>query len=228
MRMRKCKRLFAAMLTAAVCAGVLGGCSMPEPSRFDMTDDTAKPIESDLDITGTWVVPSQDTSLTFNADGTYTTSDDEKGTYTFMSGNENFAIADLFDEVHYISLTGEDGKILFSGAVLGDVISGYNEAKNVDRYFVRQGRDPVTEEQLIGDWNDVNSEKYTLNLKKDGVAETADGEGTYTIQENEEHGTEITVNVNDIEDTYAVIRYEKYLFMYRIGGYVMYQMQPTE
>ena len=72
MRMRKCKRLFAAVLTAAVCGGVLGGCSMPEPSRFDMTDDTAKPIESDLDITGTWVVPSQDTSLTFNADGTYT------------------------------------------------------------------------------------------------------------------------------------------------------------
>ena len=215
------------MLTAAVCVGVLGGCSMPEPSRFVMTDESAKQVESDLDITGTWAVPGKDSSITFHEDGSYTTSDDEQGTYAFMSGNENFAIADLFEEVNYISLSKEDGTVYFSGAVLGDVISGYNEDKNVARYFVREGRDEVTEDQFLGAWKDVNSSKYTLELKEGGVAVTADGEGTYTVQQNEEHGTEITVKVNDVEDTYAIICYEKYLFLYRIGGYVMSQMEPA-
>lgn len=226
--MRLMMRRIAAILSAALCTVLLSGCEMPEPSRFVMTDDAAQPIESDTDLTGTWIIPGMESVIEFHADGTYTCEEEKStGTWTFMSGNENFAIADLFETVEYISLTDESGETFFSGAVLGDVISGYNEMKNVQRYFVRQNREPVPMEELVGNWDDMNSKKYMLELKADGSAATLEDEGSFTVYENDDYGTSIQTVIKDVETEYAVIRYEKYLFMYRIGGYVMYQMEPV-
>ena len=215
-------------LTAVLLTiGLLSGCTMPDPTNKTSIDEEATAIQSDIDLSGDWVVPSQDISISFGEDSTYETNNDRSGTYTFMDQNQNFAIADLFEHVDIFSCTDDKGKIYLDGALLDDLIIGFNEEEAVERYYVRKGRDSVDQREIIGAWSDINSDKYDITFNKDGTVTSAGGDGTYEMTEDPDCGTCVDVTIDDVTNTYAVVRYEKYLFLYKFGGYVMYQMAPA-
>ncbi|MDO4616910.1 MAG: hypothetical protein Q4B03_05580 [Lachnospiraceae bacterium] len=221
-------RICAAISIGFVSAALLTGCGSEDTG---MVDADAVAVESDADIIGSWVAPGRDFSITFSEDGTF--AEKEKlstveGTWQFMSQNMSFAIADQFDEVHYISCVDEDEDAVFTGAVLGDLISGYNETQKMERFYVRQGREAVPQEELVGSWEDANSNSYYAILNEDGTLKTTDWEGTWEILENEEYGTEVIFHFEDYDEEYAAIRYEKFLFLYRDGTSNVYQLQPME
>lgn len=221
------KRKFIGLTAVLLTAGLLSGCTMPDPTNKTSVDAEATAIQSDIDLSGDWVVPSQDISISFAEDGTYQTGNDRSGTYTFMDQNQNFAIADLFEHVDIFSCSNDKGEIYLDGALLGDLIIGFNEEEAVERYYVRQGRDSVDQSEIIGAWSDINSGKYDITFGKNGTVTSAGGDGTYEMTEDPDCGTCVNVTIDDVTHTYAVVRYEKYLFLYKFGGYVMYQMEPA-
>lgn len=215
-------------LTAVLLAiGLLSGCTMPDPTNKTSVDTEATAIQSDIVLSGDWVVPSQDISISFTEDGTYQTGNDRSGTYTFMDQNQNFAIADLFEHVDIFSCSNDKGDIYLDGALLDDLIIGFNEEEAVERYYVRKGRDSVDRSEIIGAWSDINSSKYDITFNEDGKVTSAGGDGTFEMTEDPDCGTCVDVTIDDVTHTYAVVRYEKYLFLYKFGGYVMYQMEPA-
>ncbi len=223
------KRKQITALTAAVLAGaVLTGCTSNTAS---MVDDDAEAVESSTDISGNWVAPGRSFSIEFYEDGTVTEVEklsETDGTYTFMSQNIAFTIADQFEEVEYISCADDDGDVFYTGAVLGDLISGYNETQQMERFYVKQDREDVPEGEIIGAWQDVNSTEYYAVIYEDGTLKTTDWEGTWEIGTSEEYGTSLTFHFEDYDEEYAVIRYEKYLFLYRDGTSNVYQLEPME
>ena len=215
-------------LTAVLLTiGLLSGCTMPDPTNKTSVDTEATAIQSDIVLSGDWVVPSQDISISFTEDGTYQTGNDRSGTYTFMDQNQNFAIADLFEHVDIFSCSNDKGDIYLDGALLDDLIIGFNEEEAVERYYVRKGRDSVDRSEIIGAWSDINSSKYDITFNEDGTVTSAGGDGTFEMTEDPDCGTCVDVTIDDVTHTYAVVRYEKYLFLYKFGGYVMYQMEPA-
>ncbi len=225
----KRKRCILTAASAALLSSViLTGCTAKTTT---VVDSEAAVVESSTDLTGTWVVPGKSYTLSFQADGTASESEKNSsntGTYQFMSQNASFTIADRFEKVEYISCLDEDGKVFFSGAVLGDIISGYNEETELERYFVRQDRETVTAEEIIGAWEDVNGNKYYAVMNEDGTLKTTDWEGTYEIVETEDYGTSLIFHFEDYDETYAVIPYENYLFLYRESTNNLYQLKPQE
>ncbi len=222
------KRVLTAACAALLAAAMLTGCTT---STASVVDSDAAVVESDTDLTGTWVVPGKSYTLIFNEDGSVSESEKNSsntGTYAFMSQNASFTIADLFENVEFISCTNEKGTVFFSGAVLGDLISGYNDETEAERYFVRQDREAVSADEIIGAWEDANGDDYYAIMNEDGTLETTDWEGTYEITENEDYGTSLIFHFEDYDETYAVIRYEKYLFLYRESTNNIYQLQPQE
>lgn len=223
--MKKISILTAFAITVTVC---LTGCG---PKDKGMADPEAVIIESQADITGTWVSPGRDFQMEFHEDGTFTDKEklsETEGTYQFMSQNAAFVIGDQFDEVHYISCQDEKGKAFYTGAVLGDLISGYNEVQRRERYYVKQDRAEVPAEELYGHWDDVNGKTYYVEFREDGLLKTTDWEGSYELAQNEEYGTTVTFHFEKYDEEYAVIRYEKYLFLYREGTSGVYQLVQTE
>ncbi|MCQ2510171.1 MAG: hypothetical protein MJ116_06870 [Lachnospiraceae bacterium] len=219
--MKKLSIIAAFAIAVTIC---LTGCG---PKDKGMVDPEAEIIENPTDISGTWVSPGRDFEMEFNSDGTFT--DKEKlskteGTYQFMSQNAAFVIGDQFDEVHYISCQDEKGKAFYSGAVLGDLISGYNEVQRREWYYVKKGRAEVPGEELLGHWKDCNGKTYYVEFGDDGSLKTTDWDGTYEITQDEEVGTTAVFHFSKYDEEYAVVRYEKYLFLYRIGTSGVYQL----
>ncbi len=214
------------LLSAGVLAGMLlSGCG----NTATMVDDAAEAVESDTDIAGTWITPGRDFSIVFEEDGSCTEIEklsSTSGTWQFMSQNTAFTSADQFEKVEYISCVDEDGDALYTGAVLGDLISGYNETQQMERFYIRQDRDEVPVEDLIGSWEDVNGNTYYAILNEDGTLTTTDWEGTWEAGTSEEYGTSLIFHFEDYDEEYAVVRYEKYMFLYRDGTSNVYQLQP--
>ena len=190
----------------SIPAFLLSGCKTL--SKESMKDENAVTIEADTDITGTWCMPEQESTITFNEDLTFTTNDEKTyGNYSFMSQNVSFTIADLFDEIHYISCTDSKDDPFYAGAILGDLLSGYNEKASKERYYIREDRDPVALEDVLGKWQDINSNDYRIWLMEDGTVKTTDWTGTYTLTENETYGTTLTCSYDNYEENFALIRY---------------------
>lgn len=207
----------------------LSGCG-PQKNK-GMVDEEAEIVDFDPAIVGTWVSPGRDFTMAFQEDGTFTDYEklsETKGTCDFTSKNAAFVIGDLFDQVEYISCKDEKEKAFYTGALLGDLISGYNEVQKRERYYVRKDRPEVTKDMLIGGWQDVNSKDYYAVFSEDGTLKTTDWVGTYELGQNEEYGTTVIFHFEKYDEEYAVIRYEKYLFLYRIGTSAIYQLEPKE
>ncbi|MDO4490306.1 MAG: hypothetical protein Q4B85_04505 [Lachnospiraceae bacterium] len=221
------KRIVLICTAAVLAAGLFTGCGKKDTS---MTDYDAVAIESDLDISGNWVAPGREFSIEFDGEGSFTEKEKlskTQGTYQFMDKNASFVIGDRFEEIHYISCVDEKEKAFFTGAVLGDLISGYNETQRLERYYVKQGREEVPAEELLGCWQDVNGKKdaYYCDLREDGTLKTTDWEGTYEITTSEEYGTTLVFHFENYDEEYAAVRYEKYLFLYRVGTSNVFQME---
>lgn len=211
---------------AAFVAVLLTGCGS---SDTGMTDTEAVAIESAEDISGNWVAPGRDFSISFEEDESFTEKEKlttTEGSYQFMSQNTSFTLGELFEEVEYITCVTEKEKAFFTGAVLGDLISGYNETQKMERYYVRQDRKEVAEEEILGYWEDANGDTYYCELQADGSLKTTDWEGSFEMGNSDEYGTTVTFHFKDYDEEYAVIRYEKYLFLYRVGTSNVYMLQP--
>lgn len=220
------KRIIACSL-AVLAAVLMTGCG----KDTGMVDAEAVAVESDLDLSGRWICPGRDFSMVFGEDGTVTEKEKlstTEGTYQFMSQNAAFTIGSRFEHVEYISCTDDKDKVFYTGAVLGDLISGYNEVQKMERYYLREDRAEIPAEDIIGSWEDVNSSTYYAILNEDGSLKTTDWEGTYEIENKEEYGTTLTFHFEDYDEEYAVVPYEKYLFLYRTGTSNVYQLQPRE
>ncbi len=221
------KKLLCLLAVAVLASGAMSGCGRNKDTG--MVDSEAVAVESTIDITGTWVTPGRDFTMEFNEDGTFVDSKKlatTEGTYQFMSQNAAFTIGDQFEEVHYISCVDEDGEAVYTGAVLGDLISGYNEDQKMERYYVRQMRDSVSLEDIVGSWEDANGDEYYAIIGEDGSLQTTDWVGTYEIGDDVDYGTTVTFHFEDYDEKYAVIRYEDFLFLYRDGTSNVYQLKP--
>lgn len=225
----KKKTLISAAVVCLMAGFLLTGCG-PDKNK-GMTDPEAEVIEFNPAIAGTWVSPGRDFSMEFREDGTFTDYEklsETEGTCEFMSQNKAFVIADQFDQVDFISCKDEKDKPFYTGALLGDLLSGYNEVQNRERYYIRKGREEVTQDMLIGDWQDVNSKDYHAAFAEDGTLVTTDWKGTYELSQNEEYGTTVTFHFEKYDEEYAVVKYEKFLFLYRVGTSAIYQLHLKE
>lgn len=229
MQFMKKKKILGVLLSICLCSGLLSGCNIANPLGTTMVDEEADTVESQTDMTGSWTVPGKDLTITFKEDGSFESSDGIKGSYSFQSSNSNFSLADYFENVEYLScISDEDQSTYMTGAVLGDCISGFLEEDGVERYFVRTDREEVTADEIAGSWDDVYGDDYSVTFNEDGTLKEGKNEGSYTLEQNEDYGTTVTIKTDKTDSTYAIIPYEKYLFMYRVGSYAMYQLQPSE
>lgn len=232
--MKKIKKLLLCAALTAVSVGMLSGCTI---SKEVMDDDNATVLSEDevkVSVIGEWDVPGKDRVLEFKDDGTYVDnfSSRRAGTYAYMSQNDSFTIGDLFAQVEYIMCTDDNGDNVLNGALLGDVISSYSQLDRKELYYFRIGRDEVAQEDILGSWRCIDKTAYQLTLNEDGTAKVSDDSAVYTMTQDNTYGTGISLTVThdgDEETTeYAVYPYEKYLFIYEIGSYNMYQLEPWD
>ncbi|MDO4286748.1 MAG: hypothetical protein Q4C40_03400 [Eubacteriales bacterium] len=221
------RRLLSLGLAAVVLTGLLTGCGSTRKIVASETYEVDK--NPAVTVEGDWIVPGKDRELTFQADGTYTStiSSSMNGKYVYYKDIEGFALADAFDQLTYVVLSDSDGKEQIFSAVLGDVMVGYH---NQDQcYYFRKDREIVPETDFLGSWIDASGGKYTMTLQADGTGKLgeADDLRDCTYRYSEDTGY-LTITDEDTEQEYAVGMYEGYLFLMTVGNYYsMYLYQPA-
>ena len=122
------KKILSLALTAVMAVGLLSGCTRGgDTSTAAETYDVLE--NPSITVDGTWSAPEADRSVTFNADGTYTSTIATKfstnslsGKYVYYSQNDSFKLADTFKNEEYVVLSNEKGKETLFGTVLGDCV----------------------------------------------------------------------------------------------------------
>lgn len=202
------KRIVSVLAVCAMAMGMLCGCMSvaPEPEKPES-------ITPDTPVTGTWVSPAG-SPLDFNEDGTYVdhTKNNRTGTFAYVAENADFSLAQLFDNVEYVTCTADNGDEAITAAVLQDVMIAYSAKDHAELYYVRDGRDAVDAESIQGEWIDVYDKDSTMSFSADGKLHAFDETSDYTIEQGD-CGTCVTVKSGDSETTYAIASYEDYLFM---------------
>ena len=202
------KRILSVLAVCAVAMGMLCGCMSvaPEP-------EAPESVTPDTPVTGTWTSPAGST-LDFNEDGSYVdhTKSNRTGTFAYVAENSDFSLAQLFDKVEYVICTADNGDEAITAAVMQDVIIAYSAKDHEELYFLRDGRDAVDAEAILGEWIDVYDAESTMNFSADGKLNAFDETSDYTVEQGD-YGTCITVRNAESETSYAIASYEDYLFM---------------
>ena len=109
------KKILSLALAAVMAVGLLSGCTSrgQAPTAAETYDVLKNPS---VTVDGTWTAPDTDRSITFNADGTYTSTigtklstDSLSGKYVYYSQNDSFKLADDFKNEEYVVLSNEKG-----------------------------------------------------------------------------------------------------------------------
>ena len=221
------KRLLSFGLAAVMLVGLLTGCGS---TKKIVASETYEVLEHpSMQVDGTWIVPDSDRELSFQADGTYTStiSDSMNGNYVYYKDIEGFALADQFDTVEYVVLSNQSGEEKLFGAVLGDLIVGYYEHDQC--YYFRADREMVAADKLTGDWADALGDSYALTLRTDGTGTAGDAdEPEDCIYSYDEQTGYLDITQGDSTKQYAVAMYEGYLFLMPVGNYYnMYMYKPV-
>lgn len=214
-------------LIGVILTGLLTGCGSTKKIVASETYEV-EPNPS-MTVDGTWIVPGKDREITFNPDGTYTStiSDTMNGSYAYYKDIEGFDLADAFKELEYIVLSDSDGKEQIFSAVLGDILVGYWNQDSC--YYFRKDRQIVPQNEFMGSWVDAFGGKYTIELQNDGTGKIGDKDDmeSCTFQYDDNTGY-LTITQDGKDKQYAVGMYEGYLFLMQVGNYyIMYMFQPS-
>lgn len=221
------KQWLSLALVAVALTGLLTGCGSTK--KIVASETYEEETNPSMTVDGTWIVPGKDREITFNADGTYTStiSDTMNGSYTYYKNIEGFDLADSFQELEYIVLSDSDGKEQIFSAILGDILVGYWNQDSC--YYFRKDRKMVPEKEFMGSWVDTFGGKYTIELHDDGTGKIGDKDDmeSCTFQYDDQTGY-LTITQDDKDKQYAVGMYEGYLFLMQVGNYyTMYMFQPS-
>ncbi len=226
------KKILSLALVAVMSVGLLSGCgsSKEAPTAAETYDVLENPA---ITVDGKWSAPDTDRSVTFNADGTYTSTiatkfstDSLSGNYVYYSQNDSFKLADAFKNEEYVVLSNEKGKETLFGTVLGDVMVCFYDQNQC--YFFRDKRTTaVSLSDFTGNWKDVTGGTYELKLKDDGTCVMGEDDkmDTYTYTYDESN-YRLTVNNGNSDQVYTVGMFEGYLFLMLNGNnYTMYMYE---
>ncbi len=226
------KKILSLALTAVMSVGLLSGCgSSKEASTAAETYDVLE--NPTITVDGTWSAPDTDRSVTFNADGTYTSTvptkfstDSLSGKYVYYSQNDSFKLADAFENEEYVVLSNEKGKETLFGTVLGDVMVCFYDQNQC--YFFRDKRtSAISLSDFMGSWKDATGGTYQLQLKEDGTCTMGEDDemtkGTYTYDEKTYC---LTINNGSNDQKYTLGMFEGHLFLMLNGNnYTMYMYE---
>lgn len=221
------KRFLSLGLAAIMLVSLLTGCGS---TKKVVASETYEVLENpSIHVDGKWVVPGTDREVSFQTDGTYTStiSNSMNGEYVYYTSIEGFKLADQFKNIEYVVLSDENSEEKLFSAVLGDIMIGYYEHNQC--YYFREDREIVPLEQFLGSWTDALGGKYTMTLNADGtgtVGETDDlKDCTYTYDEQTGY---LDIMQDDTVKQYAIGSYEGYLFAMPVGNYYnMYLFQAA-
>ena len=205
------KKILSLVTACVLSLGLLCACGAAA-----QPEQTAKTVTPDVPVTGTWTIPGG-SSVEYRADGTYTdfSKKNRTGTYTFLDEMKGFRLAKLFDQLEYVVCTSDKGKKAATGAVLQDLMIVYSELDNKELYYVRGGRTAVDSADLIGTWIDVYDNESKMEFTADGKLNAFEKTSAYTLGEEKDCGSSITVTDGDNQAVYAVLTYGDYLFLVR-------------
>ncbi len=226
------KKILSLALAAVMSVGLLSGCGSSKEATtaaetYDVLENPA------ITVDGKWSAPDTDRSVTFNADGTYTSTiatkfstDSLSGKYVYYSQNDSFKLADAFKNEEYVVLSNEKGKETLFGTVLGDVMVCFYDQSQC--YFFRDKRTTtVSLSDFTGNWKDVTGGTYELKLKDDGTCVMGEDDkiDTYTYTYDESNYC-LTINNGNSDQVYTVGMFECYLFLMLNGNnYTMYMYE---
>lgn len=226
------KKILSLALTAVMAVGLLSGCTRGgDTSTAAETYDVLE--NPSITVDGTWSAPEADRSVTFNADGTYTSTIATKfstnslsGKYVYYSQNDSFKLADTFKNEEYVVLSNEKGKETLFGTVLGDVMVCFYDQSQC--YFFRDKRTtPIALFDFTGNWKDATGGTYELKLKDDGTCKMGEDDQmdscTYTYDEKTYC---LTIDNGNSKQVYTVGMFEGHLFLMLNGNnYTMYMYE---
>lgn len=226
------KKILSLALAAVMAVGLLSGCTSrgQAPTAAETYDVLKNPS---VTVDGTWTAPDTDRSITFNADGTYTSTigtklstDSLSGKYVYYSQNDSFKLADDFKNEEYVVLSNEKGTETLFGTVLGDVMVCFYEQNQC--YFFRDKRtSAIALSDFTGKWKDATGGTYELKINDDGTCTMGEDDKmencTYTYDEKTYC---LTINNGSSDKKYTVGMFEGYLFLMLNGNnYTMYMYE---
>lgn len=222
------KRFVSLGLAVVLLLSLLTGCGS---TKKIVASETYEVLENpSVSVEGKWIVPGTDREISFQSDGTYTStiSDSMNGKYAYYKSIEGFDLADEFENIEYVVLSNDKDEEKLYIAVLGDVMIGYYEHNQC--YFFREEREVVPQEQILGSWNDALGGEYTMTLNEDGTGAVGDADDLEdcTYSYDAQHGY-LDIVQDDTTKQYAVGLYEGYLFAMPVGSYYnMYLFQSGQ
>lgn len=226
------KKILSLALAAVMAVGLLSGCTRrgQAPTAAETYDVLENPA---VTVDGKWSAPDTDRSITFNADGTYTSTVATKfsteglnGKYVYYSQNDSFKLADKFKNEEYVVLSNEKGTETLFGTVLGDVLVCFYDQNQC--YFLRDKRTTALSlSDFTGKWKDATGGTYELKLNDDGTCTMGEDDKmencTYTYDEKTYC---LTINNGNSDKKYTVGMFEGYLFLMLNGNnYTMYMYE---
>ena len=226
------KKILSLALAAVMAVGLLSGCTRrgQAPTAAETYDVLKNPA---VTVDGKWSAPDTDRSITFNADGTYTSTVATKfsteglsGKYVYYSQNDSFKLADKFKNEEYVVLSNEKGTETLFGTVLGDVLVCFYDQNQC--YFLRDKRTTALSlSDFTGKWKDATGGTYELKLNDDGTCTMGEDDKmencTYTYDEKTYC---LTINNGNSDKKYTVGMFESYLFLMLNGNnYTMYMYE---